>query len=71
VVQSYVKDPKVQKNRWWIITAVGMFTIMSTLGCVDRQHCLAGDVKRLTRPDEPSRMGRVDLFDRDLCACCC
>jgi EmrB/QacA subfamily drug resistance transporter len=31
VVQSYVKDPKVQKNRWWIITAVGMFTIMSTL----------------------------------------
>lgn len=31
MVQSYVKDPKVQKNRWWIITAVGMFTIMSTL----------------------------------------
>ncbi|WP_125703133.1 MFS transporter [Lacticaseibacillus daqingensis] len=28
---SYVNDPKVQKNRWWIITAVGMFTIMSTL----------------------------------------
>ncbi|WP_225047362.1 MFS transporter [Lacticaseibacillus kribbianus] len=30
-MQSYVNDPVVQKNRWWIITAVGMFTIMSTL----------------------------------------
>lgn len=30
-MQNYVDNPKVQKNRWWIITAVGMFTIMSTL----------------------------------------
>ncbi|WP_461213515.1 MFS transporter [Lacticaseibacillus sp. GG6-2] len=30
-MQNYVDDPTVQKHRWWIITAVGMFTIMSTL----------------------------------------
>ncbi|MFD1432549.1 MFS transporter [Lacticaseibacillus yichunensis] len=30
-MQNYVDDPVVQKHRWWIITAVGMFTIMSTL----------------------------------------
>lgn len=30
-MKNYVDDPRVQKNRWWILTAVGMFTIMSTL----------------------------------------
>ncbi|WP_390408328.1 MFS transporter [Lacticaseibacillus jixiensis] len=30
-MQDYVNNPLVQKHRWWIITAVGMFTIMSTL----------------------------------------
>ncbi|WP_203623592.1 MULTISPECIES: MFS transporter [unclassified Lacticaseibacillus] len=30
-MKNYVDDPHVQKNRWWIMTAVGMFTIMSTL----------------------------------------
>lgn len=30
-MQSYVEDPVVQKHRWLILTAVGMFTIMSTL----------------------------------------
>lgn len=30
-VKNYIEDQKVQKNRWWIITAIGMFTIMSTL----------------------------------------
>jgi len=28
---NYVDDPKVQSRRWWIITAIGLFTIMSTL----------------------------------------
>ncbi|MCD2255301.1 MFS transporter [Lactobacillus sp. CC-MHH1034] len=30
-VKSYVDDSDVQKHRWWILTAVGMFTFMSTL----------------------------------------
>lgn len=30
-VKNYIDNQKVQKNRWWIITAIGMFTIMSTL----------------------------------------
>ncbi|WEV41183.1 MFS transporter [Lactobacillus sp. ESL0681] len=28
---SYQADTKVQKNRWWILVAVGLFTFMSTL----------------------------------------
>ncbi|WEV38465.1 MFS transporter [Lactobacillus sp. ESL0680] len=28
---SYQTDAKVQKNRWWILVAVGLFTFMSTL----------------------------------------
>lgn len=28
---SYQTDIKVQKNRWWILVAVGLFTFMSTL----------------------------------------
>lgn len=28
---SYADNPKVQKNRWWILTAVGLFTFMATL----------------------------------------
>ncbi|KJY60282.1 MFS transporter [Lactobacillus apis] len=28
---SYQTDEKVQKNRWWILVAVGLFTFMSTL----------------------------------------
>lgn len=28
---SYADNPTVQKHRWWIITAVGLFTFMSTL----------------------------------------
>lgn len=31
VIQSYQMDPKVQKNRWLILVAVGLFTFMSTL----------------------------------------
>jgi EmrB/QacA subfamily drug resistance transporter len=29
--QNYVDNPTVQKNRWWILTAVGLFTFMATL----------------------------------------
>ncbi len=29
--KSYVTDPRVQKHRWWILAAVGLFTFMSTL----------------------------------------
>ncbi len=28
---SFSENPQIQKNRWWIITAVGLFTFMSTL----------------------------------------
>ena len=28
---SYQEDAKVQKNRWWILIAISMFTFMSTL----------------------------------------
>lgn len=28
---SYQSNQKVQKNRWWILVAVGLFTFMSTL----------------------------------------
>lgn len=28
---SFQTDPNVQKNRWWILVAVGLFTFMSTL----------------------------------------
>ncbi|MFD0897934.1 MFS transporter [Loigolactobacillus binensis] len=28
---SFQTDPQVQKNRWWILVAVGLFTFMSTL----------------------------------------
>ncbi|BDR56145.1 MFS transporter [Xylocopilactobacillus apis] len=28
---AFSEDPKIQKNRWWIITAIGLFTFMSTL----------------------------------------
>ena len=28
---SFSENPLIQKNRWWIITAVGLFTFMSTL----------------------------------------
>ncbi|MGX7419123.1 MFS transporter [Carnobacterium gallinarum] len=31
VVKSYQMDPKVQKNKWLILVAVGLFTFMSTL----------------------------------------
>ena len=31
VIQSYQMDPKVQKNRWLILVAVGLFTFISTL----------------------------------------
>ena len=30
-MKNYIEDKNVQKNRWWILTAIGMFTIMSTL----------------------------------------
>lgn len=30
-IQSYVDDAAVQKNRWLILTAIGLFTFMSTL----------------------------------------
>ncbi|MFD1483733.1 MFS transporter [Lacticaseibacillus baoqingensis] len=30
-MSDYSSDPTVQKHRWWILLAVGMFTIMSTL----------------------------------------
>lgn len=29
--KDFTKDPMVQKHRWSIITAVGLFTFMSTL----------------------------------------
>lgn len=29
--KSFVNNPLVQKNKWWILTAVGLFTFMSTL----------------------------------------
>lgn len=29
--QTYQNLPKVQKNRWWILVSVGLFTFMSTL----------------------------------------
>lgn len=29
--KSYLADPQVQKHRWWILAAVGLFTFMSTL----------------------------------------
>ncbi len=29
--QSYLKNEKVQRHRWWILTAIGLFTIMATL----------------------------------------
>lgn len=28
---AFSENPQIQKNRWWIITAVGLFTFMSTL----------------------------------------
>ncbi|BDR58225.1 MFS transporter [Xylocopilactobacillus apicola] len=28
---AFSEDPEIQKNRWWIITAIGLFTFMSTL----------------------------------------
>lgn len=31
VIRNYQMDPKVQKNRWLILIAVGLFTFMSTL----------------------------------------
>ncbi|MGM0138024.1 hypothetical protein IGI65_000426 [Enterococcus sp. DIV0755b] len=30
-MHSYQEDAKVQKNRWWILIAISMFTFMSTL----------------------------------------
>lgn len=30
-MEDYLADPKVQSKRWLILTAVGMFTFMSTL----------------------------------------
>lgn len=30
-MHSYQEDTKVQKNRWWILIAISMFTFMSTL----------------------------------------
>lgn len=29
--KSFLDDPRVQKHRWWILAAVGLFTFMSTL----------------------------------------
>ncbi|GAW98906.1 major facilitator superfamily transporter [Secundilactobacillus mixtipabuli] len=29
--ESYLTDQRVQKHRWWILAAVGLFTFMSTL----------------------------------------
>jgi Arabinose efflux permease len=29
--KDYVADQRVQKHRWWILAAVGLFTFMSTL----------------------------------------
>lgn len=28
---AFSENPQIQKNRWWIITAIGLFTFMSTL----------------------------------------
>ncbi len=30
-IKSYQEDSEVQKNRWWILVSVAMFTFMSTL----------------------------------------
>lgn len=30
-MKTYQEDAQVQKNRWWILVAVAMFTFMSTL----------------------------------------
>lgn len=29
--QSYLEDEEVQRHRWWILAAIGLFTIMATL----------------------------------------
>ncbi|MGQ4819009.1 MFS transporter, partial [Enterococcus faecium] len=30
-IKSYQEDSEVQKNRWWILASVAVFTFMSTL----------------------------------------
>lgn len=66
-IKSYQEDSEVQKNRWWILVSVAMFTFMSTLDSSIVNIAFTDYFKRNVRTHESSGMGRIYLFNGCLC----
>ncbi|KAF1298325.1 multidrug MFS transporter [Enterococcus sp. JM4C] len=67
-MKTYQEDPMVQKNRWWILVSVAMFTFMSTLDSSIVNIALPTISKDMNVPMNQSEWV-VSIYLMVVCAC--
>ncbi|MFC4772888.1 MFS transporter [Enterococcus hermanniensis] len=67
-MKSYQENPEVQKNRWWILVSVAMFTFMSTLDSSIVNIALPTISKDLVVPMNKAEWV-VSIYLMVVCAC--
>lgn len=67
-MKTYQDDPVVQKNRWWILVSVAMFTFMSTLDSSIVNIALPTISKDLVVPMNKAEWV-VSIYLMIVCAC--
>ena len=67
-MKSYQDNPEVQKNRWWILVSVAMFTFMSTLDSSIVNIALPTISKELAVPMNKAEWV-VSIYLMIVCAC--
>ena len=67
-IKSYQEDSEVQKNRWWILVSVAMFTFMSTLDSSIVNIALPTISKEMSVPMNQAEWV-VSIYLMDVCAC--
>lgn len=67
-MKTYQEDPNVQKNRWWILISVAMFTFMSTLDSSIVNIALPTISKDMNVPMNQSEWV-VSIYLMVVCAC--
>ena len=67
-MKTYQEDPVVQKNRWWILVSVAMFTFMSTLDSSIVNIALPTISRDLTVPMNKAEWV-VSIYLMVVCAC--
>ena len=67
-IKSYQEDSEVQKNRWWILVSVAMFTFMSTLDSSIVNIALPTISKEMSVPMNQAEWV-VSIYLMVVCAC--